>query len=91
MLCMPDSFNVRIFELILVATVTIIFIARVFIVSVYQNRTGDYFTNRLFFLYGQKDYDNNYRRRYVMKFANVLGIVFWVSAFVLLLCRTFEK
>lgn len=80
-------------ELFLVAATLILFLAKLLTVANYQQRTGDYFTNKIIFSYRLNDFTNgcDLRRRNVIIRANVYNTAFWACIIALLLLTMMEK
>lgn len=76
---------IKYLQLFLVAAILILFLAKLLTVANYQQRTGDYFTNKILFRYYRTDFSNNcgIRRRKAMARANAFDTAFWVCVTVL--------
>lgn len=71
-------------ELFLVSFVLILFIAKLAMVAIYQERTGDYFSNNMILWYTNADFQaSNTSRHKVMHRANKVGAALWIGGLLL--------
>lgn len=84
---------IKYLQLFLVAAILVLFLAKLLTVANYQQRTGDYFTNKIIFSYRLHNFTSgcNLRRRNVIVRANVYNTAFWACIVALLLLKIMEK
>lgn len=79
-------------KIVLVFSILIVFVIKPLVVSFYQQRSGDYFSNKLLYWYSKMEmYEAAMSgRRKVMLTANWLNTLLWALSFLLLLVVTLE-
>lgn len=80
-------------KLVLLFSITLLFVIKPLSVSFYQYRSGDYFANKLFYWYSKNDFTNGIclGRRKVMIVANWLNTALWILSISLIILTLLEK
>lgn len=66
-------------KLILVTSILVLFVIKPLVVSFYQQRSGDYFSNRLLYWYSKMEMQSGIegKRKKIMEVANRMNTLLW--------------